>query len=126
MPEKRDYYEVLGVSSNASEEELKKAFRRQALEYHPDRNKDADAEKKFKEINEAYQILSDSEKRTIYDRLGHDGLAGNAGFDQGFEGFGNFGGFGDIFESFFGGFSSKAQSGPRKYQHSRSPIPWFS
>lgn len=114
MPEKRDYYEVLGVPSNASEEELKKAFRRQAMEYHPDRNKDADAEKKFKEINEAYQILNDPEKRTVYDRFGHDGLAGNGGFDQGFEGFGNFGGFGDIFESFFGGFSSKAQSGPRK------------
>ncbi len=98
---KRDFYEVLGVSRNASDEDLKKAFRRLAFEYHPDRNKENGAEDKFKEINEAYQVLSDQDKRARYDQFGHAGLSGSAG--SGFGGFDNMGGFGDIFDSFFGG-----------------------
>lgn len=114
MTEKRDYYEVLGVSSSASDEELKKAFRHQALEYHPDRNSEAGAEEKFKEVNEAYQVLSNPEKRTIYDRFGHAGISGNGGVGHGFEGVDSFGGFGDIFEAFFGGFGTRTQTGPRR------------
>ena len=72
--QKRDYYEVLGVSRNANDEELKKAFRKLALQYHPDRNKEEGAEEKFKEVNEAYQVLSDKDKRAQYDRFGHSGL----------------------------------------------------
>jgi len=113
---KRDYYEVLGVSKDAGEEEIKKAFRKKALEYHPDKNKSADAEEKFKEINEAYQILHDSEKRSRYDQFGHAGLGAQAGFTKDFEGFDVFGGFGDIFESFFGDFASQTRNGPRRGQ----------
>lgn len=98
---KRDYYDVLGVPRDAPEEEVKKAFRKLALEYHPDRNQKAGAEEKFKEINEAYQVISDSKKRSDYDRFGHSGVTGNGA--RGFEGFENFGGFGDIFDAFFGG-----------------------
>ena len=90
MPDKRDYYDILGVSKGATDEQLKIAFRKKALEYHPDRNKSKDAEEKFKEINEAYQILSDSEKRGKYDQFGHAGVTGAAG-SAGFEGFGGFG-----------------------------------
>ncbi len=97
---KRDYYQVLGVARGASDEEIKKAFRKLAMEYHPDRNKDAAASEHFKEINEAYQVLSDSKKRSSYDTFGHAGVSSNGG---GFEGFDNFGGFGDIFDAFFGG-----------------------
>jgi len=108
MITKRDYYEVLGVSREATDEEIKKAYRRMAFRYHPDRNRDGVAEEKFKEINEAYQILSDSQKRSTYDRFGHAGLsagqAGPQGFGRGFDGF-EFGGFGDIFDAFFGGVS---------------------
>ena len=100
---KRDYYDVLGVSKNASDEDIKKAFRKLAMEYHPDRNKKDGAEGMFKEVNEAYQVLSDSKKRTAYDQFGHAGISGNGG-GRGFEGFENFGGFGDIFDAFFGGF----------------------
>ena len=113
---KRDYYEVLGVSKDAGEEEIKKAFRKKALEYHPDKNKSADAEEKFKEINEAYQILHDSEKRSRYDQFGHAGLGAQAGFTKDFEGFDVFGGFGDIFESFFGDFASQTRNVPRRGQ----------
>ena len=113
MPSKRDYYEVLGVSSNASDEEIKKAFRRMALEYHPDRNKKSDAEKRFKEINEAYQILSSQDKRTAYDRFGHAGVSTD-GTSRGFEGFDTFGGFGDIFDAFFGGSGRRARTEPRR------------
>jgi len=113
MASKHDYYEVLGVSHNATEEELKKAFRHLALEYHPDRNKKADAEERFKEVNEAYQILSNPEKRTAYDRFGHAGVRSNDGMSRGFEGFDTFGGFGDIFDAFFGGFRSSTRAGPR-------------
>ncbi|MGC8602872.1 MAG: molecular chaperone DnaJ, partial [Desulfomonilaceae bacterium] len=99
---KRDYYEVLGVGKSAGADEIKKAYRKLALKYHPDRNKgDKDAEEKFKEAAEAYEVLSDAEKRKIYDRFGHSGLQ-----QQGFTGFRNFddifSSFGDIFEEFFG------------------------
>ena len=107
---KRDYYEVLGVPRGASEEEIKKAFRKLALKYHPDRNKEKGAEEKFKEINEAYQVLSDSSLRTKYDQFGHQGVSSQAG--AGFDGFENFAGFGDIFDNFFGGFGGQT-SGQR-------------
>jgi molecular chaperone DnaJ len=97
---KRDYYEVLGVSRDASDEDIRKAFRKLAMEYHPDRNKKDGAAEKFKEVNEAYQVLSDANKRRDYDRFGHLGV-GN-GRARGFEGVENFGGFGDIFDAFFG------------------------
>jgi molecular chaperone DnaJ len=111
MAIKQDYYEVLGVPRNASDEEIKRAFRKLAFQYHPDRNKELGAEEKFKEINEAYQVLSDPEKRRRYDRYGQVDMEG------GFPDFG-FGGLGDIFESFFGGFgtpfSRTAQRVPQK------------
>lgn len=107
---KRDYYDVLGISKNASDEEIKKAFRKLAMEYHPDRNKREGAEDQFKEINEAYQVLSDASKRSTYDQFGHAGISGNGG-GRGFEGFENFGGFGDIFDAFFGGFGGSGSRG---------------
>ncbi len=111
---KQDYYEILGISKEASEEDVRKSFRKKALEFHPDRNKDPGAEQKFKEVNEAYQILMDSEKRARYDRYGHAGLGPEAGFARDFEGFDIFGGLGDVFDSFFGGFSSQARNAPRQ------------
>jgi len=98
---RKDYYEVLGVSRNASAEDVKKAFRRLAMKYHPDRNKEDGAEARFKEAGEAYEVLSDPEKRSAYDRFGHAGLQG-FDFGRGFDGV-DLGGFGDIFEAFFGG-----------------------
>lgn len=102
---KRDYYEVLGVDKGAGEEEIKKSFRKLARQYHPDVNKEnaAEAEAKFKEINEAYSVLSDPQKRAAYDQYGH--AAGDPNFGAGAGGFGDFGfdGFGDIFDMFFGG-----------------------
>ena len=110
----RDYYEVLGISRTDNNEEIRKAFRKKAMEYHPDRNKSADAEDRFKEINEAYQVLSDSKKRSQYDAYGHAGVNGNGGFDRPFEGFDVFGGFGDVFDSFFGDVSGqRARQGQR-------------
>ena len=111
MSDKRDYYEVLGVSKSATDDELKKAFRKLAKQYHPDANPDnkEEAEKKFKEINEAYETLSDPQKRKMYDQFGPDGPqgfgGGNAGgyYSTGFDGFSDFGDIGDIFSSFFGG-----------------------
>jgi len=99
---KRDYYEVLGLARNATDEQIKKAYRQMALKYHPDRNPDDhDAEEKFKEASEAYEVLRDPEKRGLYDRFGHDGLR-NSGF-SGFSGFEDiFASFGDIFEDFLG------------------------
>lgn len=95
--QKRDYYEVLGISRNASSEEIKSAFRKLARQYHPDVNDAADAEERFKEINEAFAILSDPDKRSVYDRFGHDGLSGMNGMPD----FTNFDPF-QIFEQFFG------------------------
>ena len=99
MAEKRDYYEVLGIGKDASAEDVKKAYRKLARQYHPDVNKAADAEDKFKEVKEAYDVLSDDQKRAAYDRYGH------VDPNQGFGGAGgqDFGGFGDIFDMFFGG-----------------------
>ncbi len=99
----RDYYDVLGVPRSADAQEMKKAYRKLAMEYHPDRNPSEDAAEKFKEINQAYEVLSDEQKRQMYDRFGHAGVEGNAA-GNGFDGFHNFeGGFGDIFDAFFGG-----------------------
>ena len=100
MPIKRDYYEVLGIERTATEEDIKKAFRKLAFKYHPDRNRENGAEEKFKEANEAYEVLSDTDQRANYDRFGHSGS--ESFFGRGFEGFG-FSGFGDIFDAFFGG-----------------------
>jgi molecular chaperone DnaJ len=110
MAVKRDYYEVLGISRDASNEDIKKAFRKLAFEYHPDRNHNDGASEKFKEINEAYEVLSDSDKRSSYDRFGHTGPE-NMFSNRGFEGF-DFGGFGDIFEAFFGGTGTTTRQGP--------------
>ena len=108
MAEKRDYYEVLGVDKSAGDAEIKKAYRTMAKKYHPDMNPgDAEAEAKFKEVNEAYAVLSDAEKKAQYDQFGHaafDPSSGGAGGGfGGFGGFGDFGDIGDIFGSFFGG-----------------------
>ncbi|NLC53763.1 MAG: molecular chaperone DnaJ [Firmicutes bacterium] len=114
---KRDYYEVLGVERGASEEEIKKAYRRLARKYHPDVNKeDPKAEEKFKEINEAHEVLSDPQKRAAYDRFGHAGTDPNFGAGAGAGGFGDFTfeGFGDIFDMFFGGGGRRQRTGPQK------------
>lgn len=120
MADKRDFYEVLGLQKGASDDEIKKAFRKMAMKYHPDKNPgDKAAEEKFKEINEAYAVLSDPDKKSKYDRFGHAGVDPNAGFGGGAGGFGGFGGFEDIFDMFggfgggFGG-SRGRKNGPRK------------
>lgn len=114
---KRDYYEVLGVSRGASAEDIKRAFRKLAAKYHPDANPgNHEAEERFKEINEAYQILSDSEKRARYDQFGH--AASEPGFGAGGADFGFGGGFGDIFDMFFGGASG---GGARRNGPERGP-----
>ena len=110
MAIKRDYYELLGIPRDASGEDIKKAFRKLAFQYHPDRNRDDGATEKFKEVNEAYEVLSDADKRASYDRFGHSGTDGT--FGRGFEGF-DFGGFGDIFEAFFGGTGTATRQAPR-------------
>lgn len=109
---KRDYYEVLGVSRDASAAELKKAYRKLALQHHPDRNKgNPEAETKFKEASEAYEVLSNDEKRRVYDQFGHDGLSGR-GFDPGFSDPGDiFSAFRDIFGGGFGGGGRRARRG---------------
>lgn len=132
MANKRDYYEVLGVSKSATDDELKKAYRQMAKKYHPDANPDnkEEAEKKFKEVNEAYEVLSDKQKRQMYDQFGFDGPqygggqgggyysygSGFDGFGGGFSGFSDFGDLGDIFSSFFGGSSTQSRNSnaPRK------------
>ena len=112
MAEKKDFYEVLGVSKGASADEIKSAYRKLAKKYHPDLNKDNPeaAEAKFKEVQEAYSVLSDDNKRKMYDQYGHAGVSGNGPSTGGFGGFSGFDGggfdFGDIFDSFFGGASS--------------------
>lgn len=132
MSSKQDYYKILGVDRSASQSDIKRAFRKLAMQYHPDRNKDSGAEEKFKEINEAYEVLNDEEKRKLYDRYGHEGLNASGFHQEGFNpfdifnsvfgegGFGGFadadniefgdGGFGDVFSSFFGG-GRKKQKG---------------
>ena len=102
---KRDYYEILGVPRNVDDATLKKAYRKLARQYHPDVNKDNNAEEKFKEINEANEVLSDSQKRSRYDQFGHAGVNDGSGFGGfgGADGFSDMGGFGDIFDMFFGG-----------------------
>ena len=124
---KRDYYEVLGLSKDASSDDIKKSYRKLAKKYHPDINKEAGAEEKFKEINEAYEVLSDPQKKQIYDQYGHAGLE-NGGMG-GFEGFSGFGGGGftdinDIFETFMGGMGgfSNFGFGGNRSSRSNSPI----
>lgn len=109
----RDYYEVLGVSRSASPEELKRAYRRLARKFHPDVNKESGAEEAFKEINRAYEVLSEPETRARYDRFGEAGVGTAAAGAGGFQDFSDMGGFADIFESFFGGFGGVGQSGGR-------------
>ncbi len=116
---KRDYYEVLGVEKGASAEEIKKAYRKSAMKYHPDRNPgDKTAEEKFKELGEAYEVLSDDDKRARYDQFGLAGVDPNYGGGaggSGFGGFGDFGDLGDIFGSFFGGGGGRrSQNAPRR------------
>ena len=128
---KRDYYEVLGVGKDASADEIKKAYRKLAMKYHPDQNAgDANAEAKFKEVGEAYKILSDDEKRSRYDQYGFAGVdpnfgAGAGGYGGGFGGgFGGFGDFGDIFSEFFGGGGSRgsAQNSVRRGENVMSRL----
>jgi molecular chaperone DnaJ len=125
---KRDYYDILGVPRNASKDQIKNEYRKLALKYHPDRNKASDAEERFKEISEAYAILSDDEKRAQYDRFGHAGIDSRyttedifrgVDFDEIFRdmGFGGFGGFGSIFDMFFGG--GRRARGPQRGQDIR-------
>lgn len=111
MATQRDYYEVLGLARGASADEIKSAFRRLAKQYHPDVNKDAGADEKFKELNEAYAVLSDEQKRAVYDRYGHAGLNGGLG-----GGAADYSGFGveDIFETFFGGLGGAGRGGSRR------------
>jgi molecular chaperone DnaJ len=111
MADKKDYYEVLGVSRSASAEEIKKAYRKLARQYHPDVNKSPDAEAKFKEVKEAYDVLSDEQKRARYDQYGHEDPM--AGFGGG-GGFTDMGGLGDIFDMFFGGGSRRDPNAPKR------------
>ena len=120
---KRDYYEVLGVERNVDKATLKRAFRRLAQQYHPDVNKSPEAEAMFKEINEAYQVLNDDQRRAAYDRFGHAGLEGGMG--GGYADFSGFGDIGSIFEEFFGGFgasSGRSRRQPRRGADLRADI----
>ena len=121
MSSKRDYYEILGVSKSASDEEIKKAYRKKAIQFHPDKNPDdKEAEEKFKEAAEAYEVLSNSEKRQRYDQYGHAGVGGAAGGGFGGGGFSMddiFSQFGDIFGGHFGGGGFGGFGGSRGGQH---------
>lgn len=114
MAAKRDYYDVLGVARSATKEDIKKSYRRLARRYHPDVSSEDGADEKFKEISEAYEVLSDDRKRAAYDRFGHAGVRGAAGAGAGYENFGF--GVADIFEEFFGGFAGtrRQRRGPRR------------
>ena len=123
MAVKRDYYEILGVNKNASEDEIKKAYRTLAKKHHPDMNQgDKTSEAKFKELNEAYEVLGDKDKKAKYDQFGHAGVDPNGFGGAGGAGGAGFGDFGDIFDMFFGGgggggfgsASSRRKSGPQK------------
>jgi molecular chaperone DnaJ len=117
MSAKRDYYEILGVQRNASEDDIKKAFRRLARQYHPDVNKEKSAEARFKEINEAYEVLGDPQKRRAYNQFGHAGVSGSGAGANPFEGGFGFGSFNDILESLFtgaAGASTGARRGPAR------------
>ena len=114
-----DYYDILGVDRNANKEDLKKAYRRLARQYHPDVNKEAGAEERFKEINRAYEVLSAPEPRSRYDQFGEAGVSGSGGFNYG--DMGDMGGFADIFETIFSGFGggmgtggTRRRTGPTK------------
>ena len=111
MAAKQDYYEVLGINRTATDEEIRRAFRKLAFKYHPDHNHNDAAGEKFKEVNEAYEVLTDPDKRAAYDRFGHGGAEGLYG--RGFEGV-DFGGFGDIFDAFFGGVTTAARRAPQR------------
>ena len=131
MADKRDYYEVLGVSKDASADDIKKAYRKMAMKYHPDRNPgDKEAEEKFKEVGEAYEVLSDADKKARYDQYGFAGVdpnfgAGAGGYGgAGFGGFGDFSDLGDIFGDFFGGGRSRGsqQNAPRRGENVMSRL----
>ncbi|MDE2432745.1 MAG: DnaJ domain-containing protein, partial [Burkholderiales bacterium] len=117
---KRDYYEVLGLAKGASEEDIKKAYRKAAMKHHPDRNqgdKAKEAEEKFKEVKEAYEMLSDPKKRQAYDQFGHAGVDPNMGAGGAGQGFGGFAdAFGDIFGDIFGGAGGRRGGGPQVYR----------
>lgn len=114
MAQKRDYYEILSVDRGASQDDIKKAFRRLARQYHPDVNKESGAEERFKEINEAYEVLGNEQKRSTYNRFGHAGVGGTGGYG-GYGGFDDIG-ISDIFEEFFGGFGGRTRrrTAPRR------------
>src|SRR5262249_34564807 len=125
MADKRDYYEILGVSRTASGEEIKRAFRNLARRYHPDVNKSPDAEAKFKEINEAYEVLSDNNKRKAYDTYGHDAMSRAAAGAGGFGTGAGFGGLNDIFDLFVnmgGGRSAVNPNAPERGDDLRQDI----
>ncbi len=128
MAEKRDYYEVLGIDRNATDQDIKRAYRRLAKKYHPDVNPgDKEAEAKFKEASEAYAVLSDEEKRAKYDQFGHSAFEGAGGGDGGFGGFSGFGDMGDIFGDIFGdlfggGGGRRAKNGPTRGQDVQSSL----
>ncbi len=114
----RDYYEILGIGRDADKEEIKRAYRRLARKYHPDVNKEPGAEERFKEINRAYEVLSEPEMRQRYDRFGEAGVSGAAAGAGGFQDMGDMGGFADLFESIFSGFAGGGMGGPTSRRRS--------